>query len=326
MNPHDLISLCNNRKVWIQTHNFPDPDAIASAFGLQELLCDFGIKAKLCHEGDIDKLSSIKMLGISGAEMFPYSSIKSEMLETDMIILVDCQKNSGNTTDLIGDELAVIDHHPTFAKAQYQYSDLRITGSCSSIISDYFRTLEITPSKQASTLLLYGLRTDTLNLSRGVTSFDIKMYEFLFEYADSEMLQELESNNMELSDLRGYGTALNNIKTYNRLAFSYLDFICPEALSAILSDFLLSLSEIEVVILFSRRENGYKFSIRSERKDIHAGNLANAVLSPIGNGGGHASMAGGFVSYDKINVKENEIYEYIQKIFLNEIKKTFPQL
>lgn len=33
----DLIRLCQGHAVYIQTHNFPDPDAIASAYGLQEL-------------------------------------------------------------------------------------------------------------------------------------------------------------------------------------------------------------------------------------------------------------------------------------------------
>ena len=42
----DLIELCGNRPVYIQTHNFPDPDAIASAFGLQRLLGIYGVESK----------------------------------------------------------------------------------------------------------------------------------------------------------------------------------------------------------------------------------------------------------------------------------------
>ena len=33
----ELVTQINREHVYIQTHNFPDPDAIASAFGLQEL-------------------------------------------------------------------------------------------------------------------------------------------------------------------------------------------------------------------------------------------------------------------------------------------------
>ena len=38
MQPTTLIELLKHHTVYIQTHNFPDPDAIASAFALQEFL------------------------------------------------------------------------------------------------------------------------------------------------------------------------------------------------------------------------------------------------------------------------------------------------
>ena len=41
----ELVTQINREHVYIQTHNFPDPDAIASAFGLQELLTLRGIHA-----------------------------------------------------------------------------------------------------------------------------------------------------------------------------------------------------------------------------------------------------------------------------------------
>ena len=53
-----LIALCRNKRVFIQTHNFPDPDAIGSAFGLQRLLQRYSIQTKLCYDGKIDKLST----------------------------------------------------------------------------------------------------------------------------------------------------------------------------------------------------------------------------------------------------------------------------
>ena len=59
---NDLVELCRNHPVYIQTHNFPDPDAIASAYGLQKLLALYGIESQLCYDGRIDKLSASKML------------------------------------------------------------------------------------------------------------------------------------------------------------------------------------------------------------------------------------------------------------------------
>lgn len=34
LNYLELIELCKDKRVYIQTHNYPDPDALASGFGL----------------------------------------------------------------------------------------------------------------------------------------------------------------------------------------------------------------------------------------------------------------------------------------------------
>ena len=323
---NDLFDLCKDKVVWIQTHNFPDPDAIASAFGMQKLLEEKGISSKLCYEGVIDKLSSTKMLELLDEPMSAHDEIENEMTEEDMIILVDCQKNNGNTTDLIGAELAVVDHHPTFVQVEYEYSDIRITGACASIVAGYYKMLGITPNKKVATALLYGIKMDTLQFSRGVTAFDIEMYGYLFEFIDHELLRKLESNNMELNDLQAYGAAINNIKIYGMVGFSYLDYECPDALVAILSDFILALQEVDVVVLYARRRGGYKFSFRSERDDVNAGILANEGLKEWGNGGGHATMAGGFAADEKLNTREEMVYHVVYSHFTNLIQEKWPQI
>jgi len=326
VNPNTLIELCKDKTVWIQTHNCPDPNAISSAFGLQKLLEHFGIASRLCNEGQIDKLSSRKLLDLCHIKMDSYREVCDIMQSSDMIILVDCQKNNGNTTDLVGDELAAIDHHPTFVKVEYQYADLRITGACASIIADYYSALGIAPDTRTATALLYGMRVDTLQFSRGVTEFDIAMFAYLFLYADKQLLRELETNNMEFEDLQAYGSAIEHIRCFGKVCFSHLDFVCPDALVASLSDFLLALAEIEVVVIYAKRAGGYKFSIRSERDDVHAGNLANEALKDWGNGGGHATMAGGFAEEKNVPGQTEYLFDAVQERFVRLMEKKYPQV
>ncbi|MGN0165235.1 MAG: bifunctional oligoribonuclease/PAP phosphatase NrnA, partial [Lachnospiraceae bacterium] len=49
-----LIELLKGKNVIIQTHNFPDPDAIATAFGLQCFLIKFEIPSDIVYSGKID--------------------------------------------------------------------------------------------------------------------------------------------------------------------------------------------------------------------------------------------------------------------------------
>ena len=103
MDPLQLVELLRGHRTYIQTHNFPDPDAIASAFGLQHFLNYHGIKADICYDGKIERLSTRNILSKEDLD---------DMKKEDYIVTVDSQKYNANLTDFIGDEVACIDHHP----------------------------------------------------------------------------------------------------------------------------------------------------------------------------------------------------------------------
>lgn len=318
----NLIQLCQGHAVYIQTHNFPDPDAIASAFGLQKLFRLYGIESTLCYDGRIDKLSASKMLEVFQIRMLSYESLAPNMQETDWIICVDTQKHGGNVTDFIGDEIACIDHHPTFVPQKYQYHDIRITGACATLIAEYYKLSGNEPDMDTATALLYGLKMDTLQFTRGVTELDIEMFGFLFPLCDQEKLSALERNNMEFADLKAYGAAIENIELYDKVGFSCIPFPCPDALIAILSDFILSLIEVEVAVVYSFRKDGVKLSVRSEDPAISAGDLLHTALQDIGNGGGHDTMAGGFIRKERLPELGHYPKDSIRDLVLKTLGKT----
>ena len=79
----ELVTQINREHVYIQTHNFPDPDAIASAFGLQELLKLRGIHATICYKGKIDRYSTDKLREILDIRLVNIENIDSELTEDD---------------------------------------------------------------------------------------------------------------------------------------------------------------------------------------------------------------------------------------------------
>lgn len=166
------------------------------------------------------------------------------------------------------------------------------------------------------------MKMDTLQFTRGVTELDIKMFGFLFPRCDQEKLADLERNNMEFADLKAYGAAIESIEIYDKVGFSCIPFSCPDALIAILSDFILALIEVEVAIVFSFREDGVKLSVRSEDVSVHAGNLLHEALKDIGNGGGHASMGGGFIPKDSMQEFGRYPKDAIRNLFLDVLSDT----
>ncbi len=83
-----LLSVLKGHRIFIQTHNFPDPDAIASAYGVQRLLEHFDMKAVIIYSGAVAKTSTAKMLDMIGIEMTDIEQI-SDLSEKDAIITVD---------------------------------------------------------------------------------------------------------------------------------------------------------------------------------------------------------------------------------------------
>ncbi len=309
-----LIEILSDGNIFIQTHNYPDPDAIASAFGLQKLLEHYGINSTICYDGTAEKLSAQVMLSNFGIEMISVHEL-TDMSDNDKIVTVDSQKYNSNLTDLIGDEVACIDHHPTLIPCEYLYKDIRIVGACSSLIAEYFFDNDIEPGQNVASALVYGIKMDTADFSRGVTQFDVEMYAKLFPYADNDLLDRMKINTMEFADLKAYGSAIENIRVFGNVGYAYIPFECQDALIAMISDFILALDVIEFSVIYAVRGNGYKFSVRSEVPELHAGKIVCSALSDIGSGGGHARMAGGFAEGSKLPSNETLRNHEIRRLF-----------
>lgn len=320
MDPRKMIHILEGHRIFIQTHNFPDPDALASALGLQHFLKHYGIETSICYDGEIDKLSTKRMISTFHMDISPIHEI-TDMNEMDYIVMVDCQKYNANLTDVIGNEVVCIDHHPTFIDCEYLYRDIRMVGACSTIIANYFYEEKVPISASVAAALLYGIKVDTMDLSRGVTDLDIDMFSYLFKAADIGVYQSLLKNNMEYEDLKAYGAAIESIAIYDGVGFAYIPFNCPDALVATISDFILSLNVVDIAVVYALRNDGLKFSVRSEISDVNAGLLVSKALHKVGTGGGHASMAGGFIAKDKVDLFGNQVEYYIRKLFMDALKK-----
>lgn len=315
----ELVDKIKDKRVFIQTHNFPDPDAIGSGFGLQGILKHYGINAILCYVGQIDRVNTQNMTQYCNIDIYPENALPVEMRPEDPIICIDSQKGGGNIRDLVGDEVACIDHHPLVGGEDYDYLDVRRVGSCCTMISQYYEMLGITPDKETATALLFGLKMDTLNFTRGVTQEDIHAFSYLLDLASEKVITSLTMNNMEFTDLQAYGAAIENIYVYDKIGFAGIPFACPDSQIAVVADFILALAEVEVAVIYAKRNDGIKFSVRSEVNTVDAGKLIAGAVSDIGSGGGHSFMAGGFIPRDNVSKLGEHVDQEIRERFLNQL-------
>ena len=317
-----IIQKINRRHVYIQTHNFPDPDAIASAYGLQELLRIHGIASTICYKGKIDRYSTDKLREMLDIGLENIEDLEEKLTEEDEVILVDAQKGNSNIINMTGDEIICIDHHPTYEKYEYRFSDIRPDiGACSTIIAQYFFENEIPITKKIATALTFGIRSDTQRLSRGVSKLDMEMMYRMFDACDQDVIHLLENSNLYFEDLMAYSRAISSIEVFENISFADTGENCPEALIASVSDFMLALVEVTFSVVYSRKEEGIKISVRSEGPSLDAGKIISAALKGIGSGGGHATMAGGFVPFHGTEREEDLLVQDIRERFINVISK-----
>lgn len=296
-----LLRIAEGRNVYIQTHDYPDPDALASAYALQYLLKTQGIEAPICYFGTVDKVNIRMMMDVF--EISPL--LKDEMDEIDensVVINVDVQKNNSNLTDMRGEELVCIDHHPWVTQEHYDVVIHRIVGACATIVTRLYEELGVDIPEKIATALLYGIKMDTRNLCAGVTDEDLEAFSKLHHLADGRLILRLDNNSLQLSDLRAYGAAIQNIAVYGKLGFVHIPFDCPDGLIASVSNFILALDAVEIAVVYAERGRGLKFSVRSELSNINAGQLINLALREVGNGGGHMTMAGGLVFAERMSL------------------------
>lgn len=313
-----LLQQINREHVYIQTHNFPDPDAIASAYGLQQLLKNRGIRSTICYKGKIDRYSTDRLLEMMQIKLLNIENLASVLTEEDEVILVDAQKGNSNIINITGDEIICIDHHPVNEKYQYRFTDIRPEiGACATIIAQYFFENNIPMDSGIATALTYGIRIDTNNLSRGVSKLDIEMLYRMFDNCDYEIIHMLENSNLCFEDLMAYSSAISSIEVYDNISFADTGKDCP--VIANISDFMLAIKEVSFSVVYSRKEGGIKLSVRSEKASLDAGKIIGTALEGIGNGGGHASMAGGFVPFEGTDQEADLLIEQIKERFITTI-------
>lgn len=282
------------RPVYVQTHDFPDHDSVASAFGMQGILGRSGVPSRIVYGGDVQRDSLRRMIRDLGIEVVPAAAVA--MSASDPIVIVDGCKGSKNVTELPGDEIAVIDHHDVKSPDNVAFIDIRPDrGACSTLVHGYWTEAGEQIPVPVATALMIGINMDTALLTREVSRDDIQAYADLYTIADIRLENSILRNSIQTKDLAFYRHALENVQISDRIAFCWFPAGCNQNLLGILGDFFISLEEAEFVILCARNAQVINVSVRNEREGWNASRIVQKALEGIGFGGGHADMAGGVI-------------------------------
>jgi nanoRNase/pAp phosphatase (c-di-AMP/oligoRNAs hydrolase) len=283
-------------QVLILPHNDPDPDAIASAVALRHLLAQrLDTVVHLAYRGIIGRAENKALVRYLE---HPLRRLTAADLRKLPILLVDTQPGAGNNAlQAQATSLAVIDHHPwREASATAAYADVRPElGATSTIVAEYLQAAGIEPPTQLATALFYGIKTDTMGLSRGASGADVAAYFGLQPRIDVEALVEIERAQVPAVYFQKLDAALHTALVYDDVVLAHVASMDRPDMAAEMADLLLRLRGIEWVICSGAYKDTLFLSIRTRSRRGDAGKLAQAIVGQQGSAGGHGSMAGGQV-------------------------------
>lgn len=291
-----LSELSQYRKITVQCHDNPDPDALASGWGLVKYFRSLGCDVRFLYSGrfQITKSNLLLMLVELGIPVVYCPTYTID--EDELLLTVDCQYGQGNVTTAQAEHIAVIDHH--HGTPSVSLSEVRSTlGSCSTLVWKMMTDegYDVSSDSLLATALYYGLMTDTGNFTEIYHPLDRDMHDML--PFSKNLISRFCNSNISLNEMVIAGNALVNYTYIETSSCGVIEAApCDPNILGFISDLALQVDKFDLCVTFNEVSGGYKLSIRSCSKDVHANEFATYITSGIGSGGGHSGKAGGFIS------------------------------
>jgi nanoRNase/pAp phosphatase (c-di-AMP/oligoRNAs hydrolase) len=324
-----LRDLAKGKKTLLaQTHDFPDPDTIASALGLTWMLESLeGLETQIGYGGVIGRAENKAMIRVLKIPMRRTSD--RDFDNFDLVALLDTQPDAGNhncppdrTVDIVVDHhfrREVSGHEPTFFDVGGGY------GSTSTKVVELVMASGLEPPINVATALFYGVKTDTQNLGREASPADMAAYLYLVPRADNKLLSEIEHPQVPLDYFRVFNKALTRGKIYGNFIVSDLGEVYTPDLCAEVAERLLQVEGVKHALAVGWFEENLFLSLRTRLpKQKNAGRILHSIVcgSDVGTAGGHGPMAGARIP---VEGKSQRARADIRRRLVSQIVQAFGQ-
>ena len=315
-----VLKVCKRPgRILILTQNNPDPDAIASAAALREIIWGKLRKRSVIGYGGVcGRAENRAMLDVLRIEAHAISSTGMNQYKT--ICLVDTQPFSGNNALLRSQHAhVVIDHHIIPKKAQWtaDFYDVRTHyGATSTILYEYLLLAEIPAKDPLATALFYGIQSDTQDLGRETCPADIEASQRLFAEVDPHKLARIRRAPVAPEYFLILRDSLERCVVAGNTVITSVESSDNPDVFAEIADRMLRLENIRMSVCYGHTNGTVYISARATDSRSNAALCMRKTVAHVGTGGGHRTMAGGQVPIkgDR-NDCMRDVYERILKHF-----------
>jgi nanoRNase/pAp phosphatase (c-di-AMP/oligoRNAs hydrolase) len=286
----------------ILMHDYPDPDALASAYALQFIAEHlYGIRTKIVHGafiGRIENKEMVRLLRIPAHTLHP-----SDFRKFTNVALVDTQPAfDNNQYPPSGKPAIIIDQHATASPPQADFLHIDTeAGATSTILARELLALEVQIPIRLATALVYGILSDTLDFYRAAKRETVETYLKLLPMSDVRILAKIQKPDRPRKFFRDLARGITQAQVRQKLIVSHLGPVESPDLVSQTADFLLTCKGIQWVFCTGRHRDTIHVSLRTSKPDGEAGDILRSIFEHPRQAGGHGQIAGG-----KIRVGQNK--------------------
>ncbi|MCK5162399.1 MAG: DHH family phosphoesterase [Desulfobacula sp.] len=265
-----------------------DPDAIASAMAVKRLLWRKVSEVSIAHFNKISRPDNLAMIEYTEPGLVALDDIKKQDFTT--FVVVDSQPDHNERFSQFSYD-AIIDHHPITCE-DAAYVDIRPDyGACSTIMTEYLKSKKTKFSSRLAAALMLGIKTDTSDFTRQASLRDIRAFQYLYQFADNNIVTKVERAALTQEDLNFLGCAIKQRKVINNRVFFHAGNITKPDELVVVADFFLTLARINWSIISGVYDKKLIIVMRNDGLRKGAGNTAKEAFSMYGSAGGHKTMA-----------------------------------
>lgn len=288
------------RRILIVPHDFPDPDALASAAAFHLLLDrHFGVHSQIAFSGEVSRAENKELLRRLRCRWHRLADLRQPRRAGFDCILVDTAPWSRNVTlPEEGRVRAVFDHHEHRAPAPLAglFTDIRQeAGATTTIAHQYLKAAGIEPPRWLAAIMAYAIASETLDLTREVSEVDLRAYVELISQADLRIIGRIRHAPLVRSYYVRLQEALARARTFRGIAWTHLSGVEQPEIVAEVADLLLRMEGIRWSFCTAELPGRLFVSLRSRRPGARCSRIVRAALGRQGIAGGHDQMAAGYL-------------------------------
>jgi len=303
----------------ILTHDYPDPDSLASAWCLAHLAHAVAkVRCRIAYGGIIGRRENRLMAERLAIPARPLR--QGEIAEAEHVALVDTQPPfRNNRFPPRRRPQLIIDHHarhPDTAAGLMLIDET--AGATTTILAEALVLAGLKVPRRLATAIVYGIGSETQNLGRESSLRDLSVYQAFWPRASVKTLWSISYPKRPAAYFADLFRALRGSFVSHGIVGTHLGPLTSPEHVAQIADFFMTYERAHWALVTGRCQGRLHISLRTDDPAAHAGRLLKRILWGGRRGGGHAMIAGGTIEIgaDIAEVKWREAEDRLVSAFL----------